>query len=110
MTEYRSIRPRVLSLLLRELPVLQERYGIKTIGIFGSVSRGEDTPKSDLDIVYSFCPEMDTYENLLDLGDFLEELLQRRVDLVAEEWMSERLRASVMAEATFLCAQPGATA
>ena len=66
-------------------------------------------PKVRPDIAL-FCPEMDTYENLLDLGDFLEELLQRRVDLVAEEWMSERLRKNVMAEATFLCAQPGATA
>lgn len=110
VTEYQSIRPQVLSLLRRELPVLRERYGIQTIGIFGSVSRGEDTPESDLDIIYSFRPEMDTYDNLLDLGDFLEGLLQRKVDLVAEEWMSERFRASVMAEAVLLCAQTRVTA
>ena len=96
MKEYQSIKSQVLALLERELPVLRERYGIKTIGIFGSVSRGEDTPESDLDIIYSFRPEMDTYDNLLDLGDFLEDLFQRKVDLVPEEWMSERFRASVM--------------
>ena len=93
----------------RELPVLRERYGIETIGIFGSVSRGEDTPESDLDIIYSFRPEMDTYDNLLDLGDFLEDLFQRKVDLVPEEWMSERFRASVMTEAIF-CARERGTA
>ncbi len=73
------------------------------------MSRGEDTPDSDLDIIYSFCPEMDTYDNLLNLGDFLEDLFQRKVDLVPEEWMSERFRASVMAEAVS-CARERGTA
>ena len=99
MKEYQSIKPKVLARIKRELPVLRERYGIETIGIFGSVSRREDTPESDLDIIYSFRPEMDTYENLLDLGDFLEDLFLRKVDLVSVEWMSERFRASVMTEA-----------
>ncbi|WP_425438229.1 nucleotidyltransferase domain-containing protein [Methanocorpusculum vombati] len=26
----------------------------ETIGIFGSVSRGEDTPESDVDVLYAF--------------------------------------------------------
>ncbi|WP_292521312.1 nucleotidyltransferase domain-containing protein [Methanoculleus sp.] len=98
---YQSVKPKVLALLERELPTLREKYGVETIGIFGSVSREEDTPRSDVDIVYSFHPEMDTYENLLDLGDFLEDLLQRRVDLVSVEWMSERFRTCVMMEAIF---------
>ncbi len=107
MEEYQSIKPRVLALLERELPTLRDKYGIETIGIFGSVSRGEDTPESDVDIVYSFRPEMDTYENLLDLGDFLEGLFQRRVDLVSEEWMSERFRVCVMSEAIFCTRERG---
>ena len=104
---YQSIKPQVLALLERELPILRDKYGIKTIGIFGSVSRGEDTPESDLDIIYSFRPEMDTYENLLNLGDFLEDLFQRKVDLVSEEWMCERFRMSVMIEAIFCTRERG---
>ena len=34
------------------LPVLKE-YGIKRAAVFGSVSRGEDRPKSDIDIMVS---------------------------------------------------------
>lgn len=107
MKEYQSIKPRVLALLERELPTLREKYGIETIGVFGSVSREEDTPESDVDVVYSFRPEMDTYENLLDLGDFLEDLLQRKVDLVSVEWMSEGLRVCVMREAIFCTRERG---
>jgi predicted nucleotidyltransferase len=51
---------------------------------------------------------MDTYDNLLDLGDFLEDLFQRKVDLVSVEWMSERFRASVMMEAIFCTRERGA--
>ena len=105
--EYQSIKSGVLALLERELPLLRERYGIETIGIFGSVSREEDTPESDVDVVYSFRPEMDTYENLLDLGDFLENLFQRKVDLASVEWMSERLRVCVMREAIFCTPERG---
>ena len=72
MKEYQSIKPKVLARIKRELPVLRERYGIETIGIFGSVPRGEDTPGSDLDIISSFRPEMDTHENQPDPEDFLE--------------------------------------
>ena len=50
---------------------------------------------------------MDTYENLLNLGDFLEDLFQRKVDLVSEEWMSERFRMSVMIEAIFCTRERG---
>ena len=35
-------------------PLLVERYNVESIAIFGSYSRGEQTPKSDLDIVVSF--------------------------------------------------------
>ena len=90
-----------------KLPVLRDNYGITTIGIFGSVSRGEETP-DPIWIYYIICPEMDTCDNLLDLGDFLEGLFQRKVDLVPEEWMSERFRASVMMEAIFCTRERGA--
>lgn len=44
----------VLEKLKRELPLLQEKYEIQKIELFGSVSRGEDTPESDIDLLYSF--------------------------------------------------------
>lgn len=54
MPEYTSIKEDVLKKLEANLPEMRERFGIETIGIFGSVSRGEDTPRSDIDILYKF--------------------------------------------------------
>ena len=34
--------------------ILKARYKVETIGIFGSYSRGEQTEKSDLDLLVTF--------------------------------------------------------
>ncbi|MBO5368097.1 nucleotidyltransferase domain-containing protein, partial [Methanocorpusculum sp.] len=50
MPEYVSIRDDVVKKLEVNLPEIRERFGIETLGLFGSVSRGEDTAESDIDI------------------------------------------------------------
>ncbi|WOF17059.1 nucleotidyltransferase family protein [Methanoplanus sp. FWC-SCC4] len=95
---YHSIKSEVLAKLESHLPEIQERFGIESLGVFGSVSRGEDTPESDVDILYRFKPGIKTYHALLDLGEYLEKLFGRKVDLVSSEWMSPYLRPYVDAE------------
>ncbi|MCZ9312856.1 MAG: nucleotidyltransferase domain-containing protein [Methanocorpusculum sp.] len=51
---YQTIRPFVLQTLSREMRTLQDIYGVATIGVFGSVIREEDTPKSDVDILVTY--------------------------------------------------------
>lgn len=51
------------------------------IGIFGSVARGEDTPQSDIDILYSFNSKYSLFD-LAGLQFQLQEALKREVDLV----------------------------
>jgi predicted nucleotidyltransferase len=58
-----------------------EEYGIRRMGIFGSVARGEQTESSDIDVFY----ESNTM-SLLDAVGFwqeLEELFGRPVDAVS---------------------------
>ena len=52
MQEYQSIKEDALKKLAENLSEMQERFEIETIGIFGSVSRGEDTQDSDIDVLY----------------------------------------------------------
>ena len=80
MPEYVSIRDDVVKKLEEHLPEIRERFGIETLGLFGSVSRGEDTAESDIDILYRFKPGIKTYHAMLDLADYLEELFGRSGD------------------------------
>jgi len=101
-----SIKPHVLIILEREYPYLQKRYGVRQLRLFGSVSRAEDTKESDIDLLYILTPERDTYDNLFDLHEYLENLFGRKVDLVSEEWGGERFLKCVMKDAV-LCAAKG---
>ena len=95
MTEYRSIKSDVLSKLETHLSELQERFDIEVIGVFGSVSRGEDTPESDVDILYRFkngSVPLKTYAAFLE---YLEELFQRPVEIISLDFIEPGIKPSV---------------
>jgi predicted nucleotidyltransferase len=63
-------------------PTLRERFGVETIGIFGSYTRGEQTKKSDIDILVTLAKDahIGLFE-FLDLEEFLTKKLGVKVDL-----------------------------
>lgn len=71
-------------------------FGVRSIGLFGSCARGEESATSDLD----FLVELDnnTFDAYMGLKDFLEELFECRVDLVLEGTIKPRLREAIMKE------------
>jgi predicted nucleotidyltransferase len=46
----------IMQTLTAMLPELRDRYGVITLGVFGSYGRGEQTPDSDLDLLVEFDP------------------------------------------------------
>ena len=70
------------------IPKLQAYFASQPVEyayLFGSCARGEETPNSDVDIL--FAPKENAFFSLLTYAHIqreLEELLNRKVDLVAE--------------------------
>ncbi len=62
-------------------PELQTKYGVSSIGLFGSVVRDDFTPSSDIDILVDFDRPIGI--EFVDLADYLEEKLNKPVDLVS---------------------------
>ncbi len=61
-------------------------FGIDRISVFGSFARNEHIkPNSDIDLILDFAPGKKSFDNLVDLGDFLEKLLGRKVELLTRE-------------------------
>ena len=77
------------------------KYGAYNVRIFGSVARGEADEKSDIDLLVN----MESGRSLLDLCGLLidlEELLGRKVDVVTEKGLRDRIRNRVLNEAIAL--------
>ena len=55
----------------------------RSISLFGSVARGEESPSSDLDFLVSFEPGSSLFD-LIHLRDELQEILGVDVDVVSE--------------------------
>ncbi len=70
-------------------------FGVKKIGLFGSFARGEQTDTSDIDILVEFYQNHKTFDNYMDLKFFLEDLLNRKVDLVIAEAIKPDLKPNI---------------
>jgi len=69
-----------LALLTQFKQNMSQRFGIRTIGIFGSVARGEQRPDSDVDVFVEL--ENPDYFIMCDIQESLERLFGCKVDLV----------------------------
>lgn len=98
MAEYQSIKPQVLAALEENMQEIRERFDIETLGIFGSVSRGEDTPESDVDVLYRFQKGKGSMRTIVPLMNYLKELFNRDVDLISFDYISPLIKKSVTAD------------
>lgn len=76
--------------------------GVSRIGIFGSYSRGEARPDSDVDVFVDFRPGLKTYNNFVEFGDALEEAFHRKVELVTEKSLSPFSGPKIMREVKYV--------
>jgi predicted nucleotidyltransferase len=63
--------------------------GARRLGVFGSYARGEERDGSDVDVYVEFDDAKRTYDNFFALHERLENLLDRRVDLVTDKSLTE---------------------
>lgn len=77
---------------------LSQRYGVKTLGIFGSYARGEQRRHSDLDVLVEFDDRVITLFHIVNLEEELSRLLGVKVDLVERQALKPSIRRHVLQE------------
>ncbi len=70
------------------MPEISAKYPIKSMAIFGSMSREEDDEKSDIDILVEF--KQSVGMEFIHLCYELEAILNRKVDLVTRNAIKEK--------------------
>lgn len=69
-------------------PLLIKKYHIKSIGLFGSITRDDFRVDSDIDILVDFDKPIGI--GFIDLAEELEKILHRKVDLVSEKGVKSK--------------------
>ena len=84
----------IIDRLRPELDTLKHRFGVRSLGLFGSIVRGDATRDSDVDILVEFT--VPSFDNYMDLKFHLEEQLGRSVDLVLKTCLKPALRDRIL--------------
>lgn len=91
-------KDQILEVLRGLMPELEKQYNVKTIGLFGSALRGDQSSKSDIDVLVEFRNPVGFFK-FLELEEFLSEKLGGKVDLVSKKALKPEIGRIILAEA-----------
>ena len=90
-------KDQILDVLRGLRPVLEARYNVKAIGLFGSALRGEQGPQSDIDVLVEFRSPIGLFK-FLELEELLAERLGGKVDLVSKKALKPEIGRAILSE------------
>ena len=96
-----STRQKVLDSLKKIKGEVAKDYSVKTIGVFGSVARSEETEQSDIDLLVEFARPVG-FVTFMRLEHFLSEKLGGQVDLVTADSLKPAIRDGILAEVIYV--------
>ena len=91
----------IIEILKEHERELKEKYGVKSIGIFGSYVRGQQRKDSDLDVLVEFERSVDFFE-FLELEEYLSSVLRVKVDLVPKKSLRPEIAKNVLKEVVYV--------
>jgi predicted nucleotidyltransferase len=81
-----------------EILRIARSHGATDVRVFGSVARGEDHGRSDLDLLVELEPDRSLFD-IIAIKQDVEDLLGRRVDVLTEDGLSRYIHDQVIREA-----------
>ncbi|MFT3949808.1 MAG: nucleotidyltransferase family protein [Agriterribacter sp.] len=91
---------KIKSLLTQLKPELTNKFFVNSIGLFGSVVRDDFSENSDIDIIVDFSKPIGI--EFVDLADFIERKLNKKVDLVSKNGIKEKYFHQIEAEIVYV--------
>jgi predicted nucleotidyltransferase len=88
----------ILQLRKKDILATASRYQATNVRLFGSVVRGEENDKSDIDLLVDFLPGATLFDQI-GLVQELSQKLNRKVDVVSARALNSHLRQQVLKEA-----------
>jgi len=80
---------------------LENKYGVKTIGVFGSYIKKRENKTSDIDIMVEFQNAIDLL-TFVHLKNYLSDLLDINVDLVMKKALKPKIGERILKEVVYI--------
>lgn len=90
-------RDEIIAILRAMKPDLGRRFGVRDLALFGSFARGDETDRSDIDILVDVDPEIGL--DFVTLADNREAALGRPVELISTRALRPRHLDAIRPEA-----------
>ena len=78
-------------------PTLKKRFKVETLDIFGSYAKGEQTEKSDVDVLVTYSEGADLLL-VAGLRHYLRRKLHVKVDVVSKKFLNPTIKDQVLKE------------
>lgn len=88
---------------LKPTKIRLEKFGVRSIGQFGSYSRNEQSSESDIDLLIDFEPEKENFDNFMAVCDLLEHVFRnQKVEVVTKNGLSPYIGPSILKEVQYV--------
>lgn len=94
-------KDQIMSIIQKNMSFLRSKYNVDTIGVFGSVSRGEDKKTSDVDMLVEFSEPIGMFR-FIELEEYLQKLTGRKVDLVTKKALKPAISREILQEVIYV--------
>jgi predicted nucleotidyltransferase len=94
-------REEILVFLKNHKAEMAERFGVTSLGVAGSVARGEATENSDIDIIVAL-QSRNTFRSFFGLLHYLQDSLPHKIDLATEASLKPLVREQVMKDIRYV--------
>ncbi len=92
---------KLTAILAEHKQQLKQKFHVKEIGVFGSFVRGQETKKSDIDILVEFNRPVGLFA-FMDLEEYLSMILKaKKIDLVTKKALKPHIGAHILKEVIY---------
>ena len=89
--------------ILRNHKSQVSKFGVSSIGLFGSYVRNEQSVKSDIDLLVDFEPEKENFDNYMAVYDIFENLFKNeKIEIVTKNGLSKYIGPKILNDVMYV--------
>ncbi|HEC40994.1 hypothetical protein LCGC14_0718310 [marine sediment metagenome] len=96
MSELEQIK----NIIKKHKEYIKNKFYVEKIGVFGSYIKGKEGTESDIDILVEFDGPIGW--DFIELNEFLENILNKKVDLVSIKALKSQLKDNILNEVIYV--------